>query len=215
MLGWIWSVWCDFLKYSGTDWIKFISIWLQFIAGIVEHRVADEFASQTFFVNMLSFVVRTLNSYWATLVCSFFSFFFFSSIYTQLHLFFPIVFSWGYDWQRCHFSLMMLSIKSWSISFLSFHCISVPTMQICNEIIVLSLSWINNDCSMLQQWVDLARFTGLQSRKDELPPYQDSDSPTPAALECTIREDTNIDEIQNQWGDTSHFILVYEVVIFP
>ncbi|XVF69657.1 hypothetical protein PTKIN_Ptkin11bG0099300 [Pterospermum kingtungense] len=40
----------------------------QIIAGIVEHRVSDEFSSQTFLVNMLSFIVRTVNSYWGTQV---------------------------------------------------------------------------------------------------------------------------------------------------
>ncbi|XVE60021.1 hypothetical protein DITRI_Ditri05aG0093200 [Diplodiscus trichospermus] len=40
----------------------------QIIAGIVEHRISDEFSSQTFLVNMLSFFVRTLNSYWGTQV---------------------------------------------------------------------------------------------------------------------------------------------------
>ncbi|KAG4377050.1 hypothetical protein GLYMA_18G023200v4 [Glycine max] len=44
----------------------------QIIAGIVEHRISEQFASQTFFVNMLSFVARTVNSYWGTQV-SFFS----------------------------------------------------------------------------------------------------------------------------------------------
>ncbi|PON83258.1 Protein RETICULATA-related [Trema orientale] len=87
----------------------------QFIAGIVEHRISDEFPSQTIFVNMLSFIVRTINSYWGT-----------------------------------------------------------------------------------QQWVDLARYTGLQTRKSETPSYQNSDSPSQTALECNNTEDTNIDEIKNQ-----------------
>ncbi|CAK8566430.1 unnamed protein product [Lathyrus sativus] len=38
----------------------------QIIAGVVEHRISDQFASQTFLVNMLSFVSRTINSYWGT-----------------------------------------------------------------------------------------------------------------------------------------------------
>lgn len=38
----------------------------QVIAGIVEHRISDQFASQTLLVNMLSFVARTVNSYWGT-----------------------------------------------------------------------------------------------------------------------------------------------------
>lgn len=41
---------------------------MQIIAGIVEHRLSDAFSSQILLVNMLSFVVRTLNSYWGTQV---------------------------------------------------------------------------------------------------------------------------------------------------
>ncbi|KAK6235610.1 hypothetical protein SCA6_010947 [Theobroma cacao] len=87
----------------------------QIIAGIVEHRISDEFSSQTLLVNMLSFVVRTVNSYWGT-----------------------------------------------------------------------------------QQWVDLARFSGLQTRKNKPPSYQTPDSPNPAALECNTAEEANIDELKNQ-----------------
>ncbi|XVE60019.1 hypothetical protein DITRI_Ditri05aG0093200 [Diplodiscus trichospermus] len=87
----------------------------QIIAGIVEHRISDEFSSQTFLVNMLSFFVRTLNSYWGT-----------------------------------------------------------------------------------QQWVDLARFSGLQTQKNKQRSYQTPDSPNPAALECNAAEEANMDEIKNQ-----------------
>ncbi|XP_061986951.1 protein RETICULATA-RELATED 6, chloroplastic-like [Populus nigra] len=87
----------------------------QIIAGIVEHRISDEFSSQTLLVNMLSFIVRTINSYWGT-----------------------------------------------------------------------------------QQWVDLARVSGLQSQKSEPPSYQTLDSPSNAAIGCNTLEDTNIDEINNQ-----------------
>ncbi|KAE8654478.1 biotin carboxyl carrier protein of acetyl-CoA carboxylase-like [Hibiscus syriacus] len=102
----------------------------QIIAGIVEHRISEQFSSQTFLVNMLSFVARTVNSYWGT-----------------------------------------------------------------------------------QQWVDLARFSGLQSRKNEESSYQSSDSPNPTALEssyqtsdspnptaleCSGGEEANIDEFKNQ-----------------
>nr|GFA72406.1 hypothetical protein [Tanacetum cinerariifolium] len=38
----------------------------QIIAGLVEHRLSDMFADQTLLVNMLSFVARTINSYWGT-----------------------------------------------------------------------------------------------------------------------------------------------------
>ncbi|KAE9604754.1 putative hem-binding uptake, Tiki superfamily, ChaN [Lupinus albus] len=82
----------------------------QIIAGLVEHRISDQFASQTFLVNMLSFVTRTINSYWGT-----------------------------------------------------------------------------------QQWIDLARFTGLQVRKTE--------SPAPESLiavACNKTEEASIDEIKNE-----------------
>ncbi|CAK7325941.1 unnamed protein product [Dovyalis caffra] len=87
----------------------------QIIAGIVEHRISDEFYSQTLLVNMLSFIVRTINSYWGT-----------------------------------------------------------------------------------QQWIDLARFSGLQSLKSEPLSYQTLDSPSNAAIGCNTLEDTDIDEIKNQ-----------------
>lgn len=88
----------------------------QIIAGIVEHRISDQFSSQILFVNMLSFVVRTVNSYWGT-----------------------------------------------------------------------------------QQWVDLARFTGLQSRRSGPPPsYEIPDSPNHAALGCNNTEDATVDKIKNQ-----------------
>ncbi|KAJ0102816.1 hypothetical protein Patl1_06700 [Pistacia atlantica] len=86
----------------------------QIIAGIVEHRISDEFSSYTLFVNMLSFIVRTINSYWGT-----------------------------------------------------------------------------------QQWVDLARFSGIQARKSE-PAYRTPESPGPAVLECNTTEESSIDEIKNQ-----------------
>lgn len=41
---------------------------MQIIAGIVEHRIAEEFSSQTFVVNMISFIARIINSYWGTQV---------------------------------------------------------------------------------------------------------------------------------------------------
>lgn len=87
----------------------------QIIAGIVEHRISDEFSSQLFLVNMLSFFVRTVNSYWGT-----------------------------------------------------------------------------------QQWIDLARLSGLQTRKNIQPSYETPDSPNPAALECNFAEEANIDEFKNQ-----------------
>lgn len=82
----------------------------QIIAGIVEHRISEQFSSQTFFVNMLSFAARTVNSYWGT-----------------------------------------------------------------------------------QQWIDLARSTGLQVRKTESPT---SDSPNHAAILCNKTEEASVDEIE-------------------
>ncbi|KAL2227371.1 protein RETICULATA-RELATED 5, chloroplastic-like [Sesamum indicum] len=83
----------------------------QVIAGIVEHRISEQFSDQTLLVNMISFVARTINSYWGT-----------------------------------------------------------------------------------QQWIDLARYTGLQARKSEDVHFQAPDSPNSAALECNMIEDSKIDE---------------------
>ncbi|KVI09982.1 protein RETICULATA-RELATED 5, chloroplastic [Cynara cardunculus var. scolymus] len=89
----------------------------QIIAGLVEHRVSDMFADQTLFVNMLSFVARTINSYWGT-----------------------------------------------------------------------------------QQWIDLARFTGLQTQKSEPEPEpslnQTIESANSTPLNTT--EEAGIDEINSQ-----------------
>ncbi|KAG7033282.1 Protein RETICULATA-RELATED 5, chloroplastic, partial [Cucurbita argyrosperma subsp. argyrosperma] len=87
----------------------------QIIAGIVEHRFSEAFSSQIVLVNMVSFVARTLNSYWGT-----------------------------------------------------------------------------------QQWIDLARSTGLQTR--ELPSNQVQESPNPAALGCNVTEEAtqaSTDELKN------------------
>ncbi|KAL6123505.1 hypothetical protein ACLB2K_076027 [Fragaria x ananassa] len=86
----------------------------QIIAGLVEHRLSDEFSSQTLLVNMISFLSWTINSYWGT-----------------------------------------------------------------------------------QQWIDLARFTGLQASKSEPSIYQTSDSTNQVALECNNTEES-VDEIQNK-----------------
>ncbi|KAK3015188.1 hypothetical protein RJ639_005397 [Escallonia herrerae] len=87
----------------------------QVIAGIVEHRISDQFSDQTLLVNMLSFVVRTVNSYWGT-----------------------------------------------------------------------------------QQWIDLARFTGLQTRKSEMLAYQTPDNRNSAPLGGDTSDDVSVDEIKNQ-----------------
>ncbi|KAL9163746.1 hypothetical protein ABFS82_06G061400 [Erythranthe guttata] len=88
----------------------------QFIAGIVEHRISEQFSDQTLLVNMISFVARTINSYWGT-----------------------------------------------------------------------------------QQWIDLARYTGLQSRKNEEVQSQIPDPSTNTASECnTVEDTTTIDETNKQ-----------------
>ncbi|KAJ9160401.1 hypothetical protein P3X46_025805 [Hevea brasiliensis] len=87
----------------------------QMIAGVVEHRISDAFASQILLVNMLSFVARTINSYWGT-----------------------------------------------------------------------------------QQWVDLARYSGLQSKNSKPSSYQIPDSTTEATVGCNTAEDGSIDEIKKQ-----------------
>jgi len=46
---------------------------------------------------------------------------------------------------------------------------------------------------LLQQWIDLARFTGLQVRKTESPT---SDSSNGAAILCNETEEATIDEIE-------------------
>lgn len=50
----------------------------------------------------------------------------------------------------------------------------------------------------VQQWVDLARYTGLQARKSKTSLYQAPDPPNHAALECTTSDEASIDEIKNQ-----------------
>lgn len=44
---------------------------------------------------------------------------------------------------------------------------------------------------LLQQWIDLARFTGLQVRKTE---PSASDPPNPSAILCNETEEASIDE---------------------
>ncbi|RZC82476.1 hypothetical protein C5167_045262 [Papaver somniferum] len=92
----------------------------QIIAGLVEHRVGEYLqTSQPILVNVLSFVVRTLNAYWGT-----------------------------------------------------------------------------------QQWIDLARSTGLQKRKGELTSSEISDTSEVSTLSGNaIQESSMIEETQNQSGD--------------
>ncbi|XP_071705501.1 protein RETICULATA-RELATED 6, chloroplastic-like [Rutidosis leptorrhynchoides] len=87
----------------------------QIIAGLVEHRLSDLFADQTLFVNLLSFVARTVNSYWGT-----------------------------------------------------------------------------------QQWIDLARFTGLQAQKSEPSINLTIESANPATVGCETTEEAIVDEKENQ-----------------
>ncbi|KAG0465111.1 hypothetical protein HPP92_019275 [Vanilla planifolia] len=92
----------------------------QVIAGLVEHRLSDylqSYYSDPLLPNVLSFIVRTVNSYWGT-----------------------------------------------------------------------------------QQWVDLARFTGLQPRKDRVTPDKASESMDAPLLECSPSNATTVDENSNQPG---------------
>ncbi|KAI3860757.1 hypothetical protein MKW92_026123 [Papaver armeniacum] len=92
----------------------------QIIAGLVEHRIGESLqSSQPGLVNVLSFVVRTLNAYWGT-----------------------------------------------------------------------------------QQWIDLARSSGLQKRKGELTSSEISDTSEVSTLSSNaIQESGMIEETQNQSGD--------------
>ncbi|CAN1744774.1 Protein RETICULATA-RELATED 6, chloroplastic [Linum perenne] len=89
----------------------------QIIAGLVEHRISDELSAQPVLVAMLSFVVRTINSYLGT-----------------------------------------------------------------------------------QQWIDLARFSGLQSRNSEPASYEAVvEPPLDLIVECKTTEEASTDvEIKNQ-----------------
>ncbi|MQL99790.1 hypothetical protein Taro_032522 [Colocasia esculenta] len=95
----------------------------QIIAGLVEHRLSDyllSYYNEPFLMNVLSFVVRTINSYWGT-----------------------------------------------------------------------------------QQWVDLARFTGLQPRKEKLEPSSPgSDLLESSLIECSSANVDSVEEISNQSGDS-------------
>lgn len=54
----------------------------------------------------------------------------------------------------------------------------------------------------LQQWVDLARFTGLQTHNKEAVPDQVVDTPDIPLLECSSKKVNEVDESNNQSGDT-------------
>lgn len=95
----------------------------QIIAGLVEHRLTDyllSYYNDPLLPNALSFVVRTVNSYWGT-----------------------------------------------------------------------------------QQWIDLARYTGLQPRKSEIVSEQVANTPDIPLLEGNSTEVNNIDESSNQSADSS------------
>ncbi|KAF5184908.1 Reticulata-related 5 protein [Thalictrum thalictroides] len=92
----------------------------QIIAGLVEHRISDHLlASQPLLANMLSFFVRTINSFWGT-----------------------------------------------------------------------------------QQWIDIARSTGLQTLKHQVASDLPSDTPNSSALGSESLDETVVDEINNQSGDS-------------
>ncbi|KAJ0255398.1 Protein RETICULATA-RELATED 6 [Hirschfeldia incana] len=86
----------------------------QIIAGLIEHRISDELSSQPLLVNAISFVVRTLNSYFGT-----------------------------------------------------------------------------------QQWIDLARSTGLQSQKSTPPSKDVPEALEESKVECNATEEENIDKLDN------------------
>ncbi|KAF9594702.1 hypothetical protein IFM89_034487 [Coptis chinensis] len=87
----------------------------QIIAGLVEHRISDHLlSSQPLLVNVLSFAVRTVNSYWGT-----------------------------------------------------------------------------------QQWIDVARYTGLQTRKSKAT----SDPPSETLNLSALTDEVSVDEMKNQSGD--------------
>ncbi|KAL8161044.1 hypothetical protein V2J09_012533 [Rumex salicifolius] len=88
----------------------------QVIAGLIEHRISELIPSQTLLVNGISFVARTVNSYWGT-----------------------------------------------------------------------------------QQWIDLARYTGIQTQKSETElPEADPETATLPTIECNTIEEGPIDDIKNQ-----------------
>ncbi|CAN6930272.1 hypothetical protein Bca4012_099648 [Brassica carinata] len=87
----------------------------QIIAGLIEHRISDELSSQPLLVNTISFVVRTLNSYFGT-----------------------------------------------------------------------------------QQWIDLARSTGLQSQKSTPASKDVPEALEETTVECNATEEENVDKLDNQ-----------------
>lgn len=92
----------------------------QIIAGLVEHRISDHLlSSQPLLANLLSFFVRTINSFWGT-----------------------------------------------------------------------------------TQWIDVARLTGLQTRNTEATSNLLSDTPNTSALTCDATNETTVDELKNQSGDS-------------
>ncbi|KAM1008119.1 hypothetical protein ACFX2A_004694 [Malus domestica] len=112
----------------GDDLLCFRTL-QRFTAATLEHRISDEFASQTLLVNLLSFVSRTINSYWGT-----------------------------------------------------------------------------------QQWIDLARFTGLQSRKSEssshqMPEMPDSTNQMPALedkIASVAEAPGKVETLEQRLGESLH-----------
>lgn len=52
---------------------------------------------------------------------------------------------------------------------------------------------------MLQQWIDLARYTGLQTRKTEAS-LDASDSVEVSPIKCNGSDETNANDINNKWA---------------
>jgi hypothetical protein len=54
---------------------------------------------------------------------------------------------------------------------------------------------------LLQQWIDIARFTGVQSSKKQLPSPEVSNPAEMPLLECGTTDVQNVDDSQNQSND--------------
>jgi hypothetical protein len=53
----------------------------------------------------------------------------------------------------------------------------------------------------MQQWIDLARSTGIQTSEEDLPPPEIPSSPEIPLLECGTTELQNTDNVTNKSGD--------------
>jgi hypothetical protein len=53
----------------------------------------------------------------------------------------------------------------------------------------------------MQQWIDLARSTGIQTSEEGPPPPEIPSSPEVPLLECGTTELQNADDVNNKSGD--------------